>query len=173
MYDLWGSRRRQGPVRYQSGKLRDDEITLTYLRCRGLKQTTDVRFDWVTSSWCGMPSKILTKWVISRTIWPTECRRVDVTRVFSVLDVTSTLYSNSSCRFFKYFAGRIKYWIESWPSTIFTSVDNIGRFVMQCRRKPEPRRTPTLSERVALSITWWMGLIGNRTHDLGGDRRWC
>jgi hypothetical protein len=31
-----------------------------------------------------------------------------------------------------------------------------------------PRRKPTLSERVALSITWGMGLTGNRTHDLRG-----
>jgi hypothetical protein len=38
-------------------------------------------------------------------------------------------------------------------------------------RKLEPRRKHTLSEKVALYITWGVGLTGNQAHDLRGDRR--
>jgi hypothetical protein len=49
---------------------------------------------------------------------------------------------------------------------IMSSVDNIGQFEMYVGGSRSPRRKPTLSERVARSITWGMGLTGNRTHDL-------
>jgi hypothetical protein len=52
-----------------------------------------------------------------------------------------------------------------------SSMNNIGRFVMYVGGNRRPRRKPTLSERVALSITCEMGLTGNRTHNLGGDKR--
>jgi hypothetical protein len=45
-----------------------------------------------------------------------------------------------------------------------------GGVVMYVGGNRSPRRKPTLSERVAHSITWGMGLTGNRTHDLRGDR---
>jgi hypothetical protein len=69
---------------------------------------------------------------------------------------------------------KVSYCSPTWSGRAGTNLcffsSHIGRFVMYVGGNRSPQRKPRLSEIIALSITWGMGLTGNRTHDFRGDR---